>query len=562
MNKVLKIAIIVVLCLIVILTITLFACDPGSGNDCTEHIDADSNEKCDVCGADVPKPQPPACTEHKDENGDEKCDVCNADVPKPQPPVCTEHKDEDGDEKCDVCNADVPKPQPPVCTEHKDENGDEKCDVCNADVPKPQPPVTDGFTNADGTVYVISIELNVRTSPEIGDNEHSAVVYGTALTRTGYNDKWTRINIDGTDYYVSSDCVSLEKPILVTEFEQKNDTVYVTTDSLSARSTPFYDAEGVNIIKSFAKGAILKRTGVATREYDGILWSRVEIEVEEEVDGVKKTVTKTAYISTKYLANENPFEKPTISMVFTSCTWKVTILADGFNYRNVPVYEGVDAAGSFKKNDVIVLNGYGTEEDGTVWGRFVHSEDNETYYLIIESSKTPGKIEIDKSYVPEGTQPDPTPDPDPDPDPVPDPDTKVDHELFGGNVEITLPAELAFTKQDSQGYHFESELAYVLVGYVVNENPAIKSEADLANATVAAVDGLAEAGIQARELDGVTYIAYTTRYPGESATLYTLVTFTKGEGEGYCVTEFHCDYSNYLDLITGFFSCAKSINVK
>ena len=498
MNKVLKIAIIVVLCLIVILTITLFACDPGSGNDCTEHIDADSNGKCDVCGADVPKPQPP------------------------------------------------------VCTEHKDEDGDEKCDICNADVPKHQPPVTDGFTNADGTVYVISIELNVRTSPEIGDNEHSAVVYGTALTRTGYNDKWTRINIDGTDYYVSSDCVSLEKPILVTEFEQKNDTVYVTTDSLSARSTPFYDAEGVNIIKSFAKGAILKRTGVATREYDGILWSRVEIEVEEEVDGVKKTVTKTAYISSKYLANENPFEKPTISMVFTSCTWKVTILADGFNYRNVPVYEGVNAAGSFKKNDVIVLNGYGTEEDGTVWGRFVHSEDNETYYLIIESSKTPGKIEIDKSYVPEGTQPDPTP----------DPDTKVDHELFGGNVEITLPTELAFTKQDSQGYHFESELAYVLVGYVVNENPAIKSEADLANATVAAVEGLAEAGIQARELDGVTYIAYTTRYPGETATLYTLVTFTKGEGEGYCVTEFHCDYSNYLDLITGFFSCAKSINVK
>ena len=34
------------------------------------------------------------------------------------PPVCTEHVDADGDEKCDTCGANVPKPQPPVCEEH------------------------------------------------------------------------------------------------------------------------------------------------------------------------------------------------------------------------------------------------------------------------------------------------------------------------------------------------------------------------------------------------------------------------------------------------------------
>lgn len=90
---------------------------------CTEHIDADGDEKCDVCGADVPAPQPPVCEEHKDEDGDEKCDVCGADVPKPE---CTEHVDSDGDEKCDVCGADVPKPE---CS-HADANVDYTCDKC------------------------------------------------------------------------------------------------------------------------------------------------------------------------------------------------------------------------------------------------------------------------------------------------------------------------------------------------------------------------------------------------------------------------------------------------
>jgi len=66
----------------------------------------------------IDPPEPPVCTEHVDADGDEKCDDCGASVSKPQPPACTEHKDEDGDEKCDACGAAVPKPKPPACTEH------------------------------------------------------------------------------------------------------------------------------------------------------------------------------------------------------------------------------------------------------------------------------------------------------------------------------------------------------------------------------------------------------------------------------------------------------------
>ena len=67
---------------------------------------------CDLFGGDdstptVTTPQedpsnPPVCEEHKDDNGDEKCDVCGADVPVAQSPVC-EHADNDGDLKCDAC---------------------------------------------------------------------------------------------------------------------------------------------------------------------------------------------------------------------------------------------------------------------------------------------------------------------------------------------------------------------------------------------------------------------------------------------------------------------------
>ena len=113
-------------------------------------------------------PEPPVCTEHVDADGDEKCDACGAAVPKPQPPACTEHKDEDGDEKCDACGAAVPKPQPPAC-EHKDEDGDYKCDDC-------------GFVMFEEVKYsfnVSDVEAGTRADDEI--NGRFTIVKGTEV---------------------------------------------------------------------------------------------------------------------------------------------------------------------------------------------------------------------------------------------------------------------------------------------------------------------------------------------------------------------------------------------
>ncbi len=99
--KLKRIAIVLV---IIIVSLTLFsACDLfGDNNDgpCTTHKDANGDNVCDVCRANL---YVPPCKNHKDTNHDLKCDVCGADV------KCV-HEDVDGDYKCDYCGAKVGDP--------------------------------------------------------------------------------------------------------------------------------------------------------------------------------------------------------------------------------------------------------------------------------------------------------------------------------------------------------------------------------------------------------------------------------------------------------------------
>ena len=95
---------------------------PEPEEPCTEHVDADSDGKCDTCGEDMtepgtdpeeptPEPEEP-CTEHVDADSDGKCDVCGADMPTTEPEEPCDHVDADSDGKCDVCGADMPTTEP------------------------------------------------------------------------------------------------------------------------------------------------------------------------------------------------------------------------------------------------------------------------------------------------------------------------------------------------------------------------------------------------------------------------------------------------------------------
>ena len=98
---------------------------------------------------------PDECTEHTDANGDEKCDTCGADVPAED--ECTEHIDADGDYLCDECGAAViPKApaQVDVTFTVKDDDGDALAGVTIilSHKEKDEYNLTTAATDADGKI--------------------------------------------------------------------------------------------------------------------------------------------------------------------------------------------------------------------------------------------------------------------------------------------------------------------------------------------------------------------------------------------------------------------------
>ena len=85
----------------------------GGGDTCTNHVDANHDQKCDNagCTADVP------CPHNWDEDG--FCEWCDAFQ-------CVAHVDRNHDQKCDICKEAV------ACPHGADANEDSKCDYCGA----------------------------------------------------------------------------------------------------------------------------------------------------------------------------------------------------------------------------------------------------------------------------------------------------------------------------------------------------------------------------------------------------------------------------------------------
>ena len=142
------------------------------------------------------------------------------------------------------------------------------------------------FTECNDTVYVIATALNLRTSPEVkADNIHTQAKQGEALTRTGYNENWCRVVIDGKEYYASATYLTTENPNAELEFTVRYETVYVTADSLYIREAP---SSAGTIVDTVTKGTELIRIGYHED------WSKVMYK------------DKLLYCGTKYLSLENP----------------------------------------------------------------------------------------------------------------------------------------------------------------------------------------------------------------------------------------------------------------
>ena len=64
----------------------------------------------------------------------------------------------------------------------------------------------DGFTVVNDTVKTTDY-VNVRTSPDTEGTPAMQIATDTELTRTGYNDEWSRVKVQGNTYYVYSEYV-------------------------------------------------------------------------------------------------------------------------------------------------------------------------------------------------------------------------------------------------------------------------------------------------------------------------------------------------------------------
>ena len=382
MNKFLKIAIVVVLCLIVILTVTLFACqgqDPNSSSTTTTTTTT-------TTGGNPSTEGEPTCTEHVDADGNNKCDNCDANIASIDP-ECTQHTDANGDNKCDNCDTDITSVVP-ECTKHTDANGDEKCDNCGADIPN-QGNIEDetGFTRVNDTIYIITGTLNVRTSPEIpeGTNNISKDIvakFGNAFNRTGYNDEWTRLNIDGVEYYVKSDYVSTNKP--TTEFDESagRETVYIVNVASSINIRSITNLKfSTSVITALPLGEELVRLGVAREpDADGIVWAKVEVKLR---DGTKTI----GYVNNNYLSTEKMGTSNDMGIIFENNNDILEVVGNSsLNLRKVPVLIDGEGDAEIEKIAVPVGTtlqriGIATQADsiGIVWSKVIF--EGQIYYV-------------------------------------------------------------------------------------------------------------------------------------------------------------------------------------
>ncbi|MBQ9610722.1 MAG: N-acetylmuramoyl-L-alanine amidase [Lachnospiraceae bacterium] len=67
----------------------------------------------------------------------------------------------------------------------------------------------EGFYVTDDYVATVGDTINVRVSPSTDAKIYSLLGGGEVLKRTGYNDEWTRVVLDNTNFYIHSELVEI-----------------------------------------------------------------------------------------------------------------------------------------------------------------------------------------------------------------------------------------------------------------------------------------------------------------------------------------------------------------
>lgn len=142
------------------------------------------------------------------------------------------------------------------------------------------------YTPVNETVYVISENASFRLVSDTSQTATFGLI--TEMTRTGYSSSWSKVQYEGTEYYVATSALTADD-LLGKSFTSCDKTMYATTDNLNVRK--YASAEN-----SFSTSlTTLDKDDAVTVIAEGETWCKVEVK-----DG---SSTITGYVNSKYLSN-------------------------------------------------------------------------------------------------------------------------------------------------------------------------------------------------------------------------------------------------------------------
>lgn len=286
-------------------------------------------------------------------------------------------------------------PPDPVCTEHVDGDTDYFCDICGEELERPAPdPV---FTETNDKIYVITTELNVRSSPEVPENEKDfyknvvgSVFTDAELERVGYYDNgWSEIIYNGERCFVKTSKVTTQKPI--TEFTSVEETVYLTKTAHVYTRPSHLAAENYSEYVNLAAGTCVTKLGEATELYlsdDGKEYKFAKIQYT--IEGQDEPVIR--YINNEYLTTDVPTSSnPDGSVVFEEDSSILVVVApQSIALRKSTIYVDSEIDGYAVTGQELQATHRGVESDGTIWYKVV--VEDVTHYVIFNANlqiKTP-----------------------------------------------------------------------------------------------------------------------------------------------------------------------------
>lgn len=260
-------------------------------------------------------------------------------------------------------------PPEPVCTDHVDTNPqDYICDNCGEELEIPVTPqkvyVITSFLylrSTPGETGVGAVSVTMDTELErIGDDENG----------------WSKVVYDGEEYYVPTNLITTQKPLGDDEFTTVEETVYFTAVSVTYSKPSYIFTENYSEkCDTFFVGESVKRTGVATRVFvdpeDGKEYTFARIEYTVKLNGVSTPVVR--YVNNDYLTTDpNPSD---CGITFTKEEITLVVTATTFNLRTSAEYPadniGEQVATGTELNTISV----GVADDETTWYKVTYNDE-------------------------------------------------------------------------------------------------------------------------------------------------------------------------------------------